>query len=175
MSKIFASLLSIFLLVMIFTLTVSEYAGFIDDTSDTISKQAVRDFVATAASKGYVDNRDYLDFQEKLNSTGVLYDVELTHYKKKYQPNYTDPKNYYTFEETFNVYYDQYYSGEILNTLFPNNGTEQDADIRKYTLSSGDMFKVNIKARSEKLSQRILGAIFPTSALFSPYYYSERV
>lgn len=135
------------------------------EDSMNMARASVDNFVETVTSKGYVDNRDYTVFRQELDSTGYVFEVSLEYLKKKYQPLYDDPNNFYTFKENFEVMYDGYYTKDILTKLFPNNGTAENDPSRRYNLRPGDLFVVRINSLSEtpgaELSSLILDKADP--------------
>jgi hypothetical protein len=175
MRSIVSSIAFVILFGIVSILLLAGYGSYADNTSRNISSDATRSFVNAVLSKGYVDNRDYLDFREQLDSTSQPYDVELIYYKKKFQPDYVDPNNFLTFKDSFEVTYEKHFTKEILDVIFPSTNYSQDDPIRRFKLSSGDMFKVKIKPKQGLLMGRILAIIYPVSKSSLPYWYSGRV
>lgn len=114
------------------------------DIAESVAEAATRDFVDSVRSKGYVDNVDYQIFIDTLSSTGVVFDVELEHYKKIYEPLYGDPLNFYTFTNQFEVIYDGYFTKDILDKLFPSSPLPPNSPDRRYEMRTGDLFNVRI-------------------------------
>lgn len=163
------------LLIFVIILMTASVSSDVDERSKDIAEQSTREFISAATSKGYIDNRDYQTFQQQLMSTGVVYDTVLEYRQKKYKPLYGDVNDFYTFTDNFEVYYDGYYTMEILNKLFPGNGTAEDDPSRRYNMSVDGTFTVRIKPRDTNLTATIMSVFFKTQDIRIPYSYSGRV
>jgi hypothetical protein len=117
-----------------------------DNNAETMAIRATQEFVDTTRSKGYIDNRDYTVFTRKLDYTGLVFNVTIEYNKKRYQPLYGDPNDFYSFTDKFEVMYEGYYNEDILNILFPGNGTEQDDPSRRFNMRVGDLISVRVES-----------------------------
>lgn len=152
-----------------------QYAKDLDDTTERVAHNALIEFVDTVRGKGYVDVRDYEVFQSKLDDTGTIYDVTLEYYRKVLEPNYTNPYNINTFQGSFEVRYDGYYTNQILKVLYPNNNLPTDAVERRLNMKVGDQFNVRIEPKGTSLAAQISNAIFNVSSGISPDRYGGMV
>lgn len=130
-----------------------------DELAMVIVKQAVQTFADTVRSKGYIDNRDYSELQAKLDSTGLTFETSLEYLKKRYQPLYVDPNDFYTFTEEYETMFEGYYTLDILSRLFPNNGKPDNDVSRRYNMSDGDLFYVRVNSLDTDFTAKI-GSIF---------------
>lgn len=145
-SKIFAAFLSVLLLYMV---PAGESARRQDDLSRMLVHQAVTKFVDSARLKGFVSPQMYMDFMQELDVTGNLYEIEMEHRHKKYEPVYLDPADPRTFQDRYSVIYDAYYENDILAYLFPESAISLEDQRRMYKLTAGDFFQVKIKSRNQ--------------------------
>lgn len=145
-SKWFAAFLSVLLLYMV---PAGESARRQDDLSRIVVYQSVTKFVDSVRMKGYLSPQMYRDFIHELDVTGNLYEVELEHQHKKYQPNYGDPADAGTFQDSYTVVYDAFFESEILGHLFPEAPLQQEDQSRIYKLTAGDFFQVKIKSQNK--------------------------
>lgn len=133
-----------------------------DQMAADIATQAMREFVNVTRGKGYIDNRDYTEFQKKLSATGRTFEVSLEYYKKRYQPLYDDPNDFYTFKDSYEVLYDGYYTNTILDVLFPKNSSlPQDSLERRFNMRAGDMINVRIESIDKDPSAMLRGIFLP--------------
>ncbi|WP_128896799.1 hypothetical protein [Longirhabdus pacifica] len=130
-----------------------------DQTAERVAEAALFTFVDTVRGKGYIEVRDYDIFLKSLDATGQTYDVTLEYYKKKLQPNY----NGATFQDTFHVRYDGYFTSEILGVLYKNDTTTPvDHPDRKVNMYVGDLFNVRIESTGRTLSSGFKSFLFQT-------------
>ncbi|MCG7409167.1 hypothetical protein MH117_17255 [Paenibacillus sp. ACRRX] len=144
-SKLFAILIAVLLL---YVYPASEASERQDDLSALVAHGAAVQFVDAVRSKGYITPTMYNEFERTLASTGNLYDVELEHLHKKYDPVYTNPTDPGTFQNEFEVHYDGFYSAEVKAILFPDNTWDQRDSRRRYKLTAGDFFTVKVANRN---------------------------
>lgn len=115
-----------------------------DQIAYNIAYQATTNFVDAVRNKGYITPTMYNDFMRELGSSNV-YDVQMEHKAKRYNPMYADPTDMATFTGQTDVYYDARYTETILKTLFPEGSTSDIADQRKYHMKAGDFFAVIVR------------------------------
>ncbi|MFD1736219.1 hypothetical protein ACFSCX_06530 [Bacillus salitolerans] len=145
LQKMFAFIIAVLLLYIVPSLF--SYLNQ-DELSEKISYPAVTTFVDSVRNKGYVSPQMYNEFVDEINHGTYVYDVQLLHQSKVYNPVYTDPTNPLTFQGTYNVDYEEYYTKQILEVLFPNNTLPDDDPSRLYKMHVGDFFKVVIKNKN---------------------------
>jgi hypothetical protein len=131
----------------------------LDDQGDQTSEGAIHTFVDTIRGKGYVDPTDYTVFIKNLGASGTTYTVSLEYYELTYQPNYTNPYAFGTFQNSFNAVYNGYFTDHILNILFPNNSIPEDDISRRFNMHAGDMFNVRLQPNDIRTSS-ILAKFF---------------
>ena len=107
-------------------------------------------FVDSARNLGYITPIMYEDFTTKLGYTSNMYDVNITHYSKRYDPVYDDPTDISTFKDEFEVNFVGNYNYEIMTALFPQNSLGDN-----YKMSKGDYFQVKIKNTNKTLLRNI--------------------
>lgn len=138
----------------------------IADRSDEISRQAaasaVAEFVDTTRGKGYIAVHDYETLLGKLDGTGIVFDVQLEHYRKTIQPVYTDPHNPTTFENRFTVEYIGVFTKDILDQLYPD--TVMDDEKRRYPMHAGDLLQVRVQSIGTTLGSRLQGMLHGSTA-----------
>ncbi|WP_338554575.1 hypothetical protein [Paenibacillus sp. KS-LC4] len=121
---------------------------------------ATIEFVDTVRSKGYVDLYDYKIFLSSLDASYGVFEVQLEYYKKNLQPNYTDPNDFSTFQNSFNVRYDGYYTKEILNRLYGNSALAEDDPNRRFNMFVGDLFNVRLSLKGTTLASNFRTFLF---------------
>jgi hypothetical protein len=141
LSKAFALILTILLL---YFFPISEAYERQDDISYMVALRTVTEFTDSVRNKGYITPTMYNDFFNQLQTTGNTFDVKMEHYHKKYTPVYTDPTDPLTFQKKITVDYDGFYTPQIMKRLFPDDGKAIDDVNRRYTMSTGDFFKVTV-------------------------------
>jgi hypothetical protein len=86
----------------------------------------------------------------------------MEYYKKNLQPLYTNPDDYSTFQNSFSVRYDGYFSKDILEILYPSSGPLLAADDpdRRFTMHVGDLFNVRLESEGTTLASRMRSLLF---------------
>lgn len=140
-----------------------------DTTTNLFVYTETTKFVDAVRNTGYLTSRMYQEYLDKLAATNVLFNVELEHQHKKYDPIYSDPMDLSTFQDDFSINYSGYYTKEILDVLFPNDSSISE----KYRFSQGDYFNVKVvnqnKTLATKLSQFIYGRNLPKETIIIHY------
>ncbi|MFM9280873.1 hypothetical protein [Paenibacillus jiagnxiensis] len=106
-----------------------------DQIAYNLAYQATTNFVDSVRNKGYITPTMYNDFMRELGSSN-LYDVQMEHKAKQYNPIYEDPEDDSTFTGQTDVYYDARYTDSILKTL--SSGS-------RYYMREGDFFSVTVR------------------------------
>ncbi|MCQ4085595.1 hypothetical protein [Saccharibacillus sp. JS10] len=138
---IFAALLAVLLL---FMYPLYEQARSQDKLANITIQGAATHFIDRTRTKGYITPTMYEEFNAQLAATGYSYDVELKHMHKLTSPDYSDPANTSTFQNSFTTYYSEFYNEQILAVLFPNITLPKDHANRRYTLQVGDYIGIEI-------------------------------
>lgn len=119
-----------------------------DQIAYNVAYKATTNFVDAVRNKGYVTPTMYNDFTKELNSISNIYDIQMEHKSKKYNPVYTDPADQSTFQNKADVYYDEFFQDDILAAIFPDNKLPVTDETRKYRLKVGDFFSVTVKNKN---------------------------
>lgn len=141
-SKLVGALLAVLLL---YIYPAAEAANRQDELSQLTVYNTVTSFVDAVRTKGYITPSMYNQFQRDLSLTGNTYNIELEHLHKKYVPEYTDPANQTGFTGEFHAVMDGYYNAQILPVLYPDADLSLDNPSRRYLLTSGDTFRVDVE------------------------------
>ena len=152
LSKMLAALLAVLLL---YIYPAAEAANRQDELSQLTVYNSVTSFVDAVRTKGYITPTMYNQFQQELSLTGNTYNTQIEHLHKKYVPAYDDPANQLGFTGEFDAVMDGYYNEQIMPVLYPDNLVSIDDPSRKYFLTSGDSFRVEVQN-----TNRTPGAIF---------------
>jgi hypothetical protein len=156
-SKLFAGFLAV-VLMLIFPLY--HQAVKQDDISQIIIQKEVTEFVDAVRTKGYITPQMYSEFSEDLAATGNVFNIELEHLHKKFNPEYADPANPASFQNSFKDYYEGHYTDEITKVLFPENDTQpMDSTKRRYILAVNDYFSVKVKNQNRTMATVLRDAI----------------
>lgn len=165
-AKVFTVLLAVLLL---FIYPMMEMLEQQDYTTNLFVYTETTKLVDAVRNTGYLTSRMYQEYLDKLSVTNVIFDVKLEHEHRKYDPIYTDPLDESSFQDDFAVNYRGYYTKEILDILFPNDGS----NFEKYYFSQGDYFKVKAvnknKTLATKVVQFIYGRELPTETIIIQY------
>lgn len=87
-----------------------------DDISYSLALRITTNFVDNVKSKGYISKEMYDNFISRLAVTGNVYDIQLEHVAKKYNPviySYDDEFKEIKEKFDYNVYKDQFENGQI--------------------------------------------------------------
>lgn len=139
---IFAALLAVLLL---FMYPLYEQARSQDKIANNVIQSAATHFIDSARTKGYVTPLMYEEFNAQLAATGNQYEVEIEHLHKRYFPEYSDPANPATFQNSFSTFYDGFYNEQIIPVLFPADSRQKDDPSRWYTMQVGDYIGIKLK------------------------------
>ena len=156
LSKFIAIVIAAFLL---FIFPVKNEFERQDETSRMFVLTETTKFVDSARNIGYITPLMYLQFSKGLSATGNVYEIELEHYHKKYDPIYDDPSVAASFKEDFSVNYSGTFTDEILKKLFPGDSAVTD---RTYKMSKGDYFAVRIYNKNKTIATRMQEMVYNT-------------
>ncbi len=140
-----------------------------DDVARHAASSAVEEFADTVRGKGYIAARDYETLRARLDGTGLVFEVQLEHYRRTIQPVYSDPNNSSTFQNRYTIEYVGSFSKDILDRIYPTPGTfeaSRPADdlVRRYPMHAGDLLQVRVQSRGTTLGSRLQGMLFGQTA-----------
>lgn len=137
-------------IVVLFLAVVGIYSAKMDSNAQTYCNDVIEEFVDRSRASGYISAESYLEMMRKINSTGNLYEVEITHQSKTSVP-YIDASGN-EVQGRYAESYNAYYRNEILGVLFPDG----NAGYGNYPLKKGDYLKVNFSLKEPTLGGRML-------------------
>lgn len=156
MADYFGKIFTVFLAVLLLYIwPTSDALERQDDISYLAAFKSVTTFVDSVRNKGYISPDMYSDFEYQLSLTGNIYEIEIEHKHKRYDPIYLDPSDPTTFQNRFNVNYEAFYKEQILPVIFPNNSLPKSDDSRKYKLTVGDYFSVKVKNKNKTMAGQL--------------------
>lgn len=147
--KILALIISVLLL---FIIPLQNMFQRQDDISYTIVYTESNKFIDTARDIGYFNEEMYLNFINKLKSTGNIYNITLEHYYKRYIPIYDSTDTIYLNKYT--ISYEGIYTDDILEDL-KNEGI--------YKMKSGDLIYINVTNTSKTKASKLRDIIYNNS------------
>ncbi|MFL1672727.1 hypothetical protein [Paenibacillus dendritiformis] len=115
----------------------------------TLAYSSVTGFVDAVRDKGFITPIMVNDLIAQLAQSGHVFDIEMEHGIKKYNPIHADPADAGTFQARFEVYYDFHYTDELNRVLFPDSSAPLTDPDRVYYLKAGDIFRVVVKNVNE--------------------------
>lgn len=150
-SKVFAIILAV--LVMFMMPTYQNYKKH-EDLAYLNTYKVVTNFTDSVRMKGYITPEMYKEFSLALhNGTNVLFDIEMEHQQKVYNPVYTDPTNPNSFTGEYRVDYESFSAAQINKVLFESN---EPYDKRMYKLQQDDYFYVTVRNKTKFKSTMML-------------------
>lgn len=160
-SKVTAALLAVCLLYLFPAYQAAEKE---EGIRQLVSYNLLVEFADAVRTKGYISEGMYRDFAQEIGLAGGVYDIEIEHQHKKYHPEYSDPADAATFQNTFSVVYDSYYTEDILGELFPETASTPAFPVidRKYYLQARDFISITITDRSRSMYDVLTEFIFPS-------------
>lgn len=167
MGDSFSKIIALFLAVLLlFIFPIKNEFERQDQTTRMFVLTETTRFADSVRNLGYITPIMYQEYANKLASTNVLYEIKMEHYSKKYDPIYDDAWN---FQDNYNVNYSAYYTGDIMETLFPDT----NASGQKYKMSKGDYFLVKVKNKNKtmatKIQELLYNADFATERIMVNY------
>lgn len=163
-----AILVFILLVMVLFYVPTYDTYSKQEDLIRLNTRQAVTDFVDNVRYKGYITPKMYEDFQLKIGIADVIFDIDVEHQHKVYNPIYTDPADTNTFTGDYTVDYDSFYWDGISSKLYDVQLPIED---RTYKLEKGDYFKVTIENKSKLKSTILFGFLSNSIDESSPEIY----
>jgi len=156
MSELVGRVATVILAVFLFFgLTVALFAQKQDITIQNYVDDAAHEFIDTSRATGYISASSYDRMVNRLDSTGNVYDIEMTHYMEKQYPEFENGQvvNYVTGYDTENTQ-------DILNQLYGTADEQGEDAIGRCSMNTGDYIRIEIKNRNATLGGRLLAMIF---------------
>jgi hypothetical protein len=166
LSKMVAIIIAVILLFIFPIMNMFENQ---DDISRNIVFNETAKFVDSVRNLGYITPKMYNDFYKKIEATGNIYNVSLTHMHLVVNPVYTDVTDFSSFQDNAESNFNNVYTNVIVNTLFPNNPTGNE----RYKLNAGDYFVLEIfndnKTMGTKIKELFLNVDLPDKNIIVNY------
>ena len=171
-SKVFAIILAA--LVMFYFVTYQNYKKQ-EDLAYIHTYQEVTKFVDSVRMKGYITPKMYEQFELGLHQGNeILFDIEILHEQKKYQPVYTNGTAFQpaTFTGKYQVQYDEYFKQQLFDVLYDESVPYNQ---RMYKLQKDDYFTVTVQNKTKFKSTMLLSMLTGGAAgttdttLYFPY------
>ncbi|NLU52570.1 MAG: hypothetical protein GXX10_06880 [Clostridiaceae bacterium] len=158
--KILAFLLCAILLFLAPLMSILERQ---DDIAYNVVLTECNRFVDTCRDLGYITPNIYLELTERLNSTGNMYDIKLSHISRTVDPVYVENGSSLVFTGEYEVHHVAFGESQILSVLFPEDNTlpayHKD---RRYLMSMGDLLFIEVKNRGKTMAQALRDMILFT-------------
>lgn len=140
-------------LAVIFMMPILLFAIKSDSTAENYANDAVDEFINRACATGMITSSSYEEMINRLDSTGITYDIYLIHSDEKTAPTVLDDGSVKL--DSYEKYYEEHRNSEIYETLFPDNA---ETGIRKYYLGNGDYIRVVVENNTPTLGTRLFSA-----------------
>ena len=153
--KIWFTIIGVF---FVFTIPVMLFTMKQDVTIQNYVDNVAHEFVDTSRAKGYIDQLAYDNLIARLDSTGNVYDIEVTHYVEKDYPVYSGDG---TTVENYESGYEVKTTTEIINDIYgyvDEDGTEHEGG--RHKMYDGDRLKIQIKNQSPTVGRRMMSLVF---------------
>ena len=147
MSDTLITIIAIFLFaVLMFIFPLMSVSERNDDIAQTVVQTATSEFVKKVSTYGSIKPNDYSAYVHELHATGNTYEIEIEVQHLDENPG---KKQATTSSDLIgeNVYYSTY-TTEILDTMFPTSGDEEN-----YVLKKGDNIIVTVKNTNKTIAQ----------------------
>ena len=148
LSKVFAVIVTI---IAIFIVPVVNLANSHDDIVQPTVYSATTEFVEDVREQGKLTQDMYISFVQKLDDTGLLYDIEMVHSHDTAVPEFDDAGKTVGVKEVENLIY----TDEILKSVYETNGI--------YKFNKGDYFSVKVTNKEATLGQQMRRTVFRMS------------
>lgn len=116
-----------------------------DAISQLYVTQETTKLVDSIRAGGELNRNMYYDYINRIDKTGNLYNIEITHAHRRVAPDYDDVTD--TVGDTISSYYYNTYEDEIFEAF--DQG-------REYQFSQGDYISVKVMNRNKTMAQRML-------------------
>jgi len=150
--KILAFLIGAILLFLVPLLNMMERQ---DDIAYNIVLAECNRFVDICRDTGFITPNMYTDFVDRINSTGNTYEIRMSHIKRSVYPVYRQSGSTMVFSGEYEVIRVNKGEEEILKTLFPQNSVSALDESRRYKMSMGDLFFVEVQNKGKTMAVAI--------------------
>lgn len=116
-----------------------------DSISQLFVTQETIKLVDCIRAEGVLSSNMYFDYINRIDKTGNLYNVEITHAHRRVAPDYDEVTD--TVRDGISVYYYNTYKDEILAAF---------DEVRDYSFSQGDYVSIKVTNRNKTTAQRML-------------------
>lgn len=155
--KVLAFLLSAVLLFLVPLMNILERQ--IDIAYNVVFAECNR-FADACRDTGYITPNMFKEFTDRINSTGNTYDIKLSHVHRTVNPVYRQEGTSLIFTGRYEVNHIAVDETEIMGVLFPENSPLSVLDpARRYEMSMGDLFFVEVKNRGKTMAAALRGMI----------------
>lgn len=124
-----------------------------DQNTQAYCEDAINEFVANSCSAGYISPSAYLEMTKRVNNTGNMYEVTITHDAKVVMPEVNEDGD--EVEGSYVVSVMTFNNEEILEEMFPYGSSTY----YNYPLNNGDEIKVSLSLKSPTLAGRLFSYI----------------
>ncbi|SHO47017.1 hypothetical protein [Anaerocolumna xylanovorans] len=147
--EVFGKIVAIFAgVVLLFIAPLFYMAQKQDSISQLYVTQETVRLVDGIRAEGEVSRIMYYDYISRIDKTGNLYDIEITHSHRKVAPDYDEVTD--TAGDTISSYFYNTYEDEIFEAF--DEG-------KAYHFSQGDYISVKIINRNKTMAQRMLSGV----------------
>lgn len=141
----------IFGVFVLFIGTITQFSLRNDTTVQNFVSTETRNFVNTSRQTGTITLAQYEEFINELDSTKMLYDIEMKHYKEKSIPS-TDARGYES-------YYEIEDGKDIIDTI-----KDKAKSGGVYNMNVGDFITVTVKNHEPTTGRKLLGFLVMSPA-----------
>mgnify|MGYP000866053438 FL=1 len=127
-----------------------------DDIAYNIVLAECNRFVDACRDTGYITPDMYLEFTNRISSTGNTYMIRLSHIKRSVTPVYKQIDGNLSFTGEYEITHVKYGEHDILDVLYPDNSALPAHDkSRRYDMSMGDLFFVEVQNKGKTMATAI--------------------
>ncbi len=158
--KVLAFLLCAILLFLVPLLNMLERQ---DDIAYNVVLTECNRFADICRDTGFITPNQYSDFINRINSTGNLYQIRLSHVKRSVSPIYKQTGGTLAFTGEHEIIHVNIGEEEIMGVLFPINTASPLDKSRRYKMGMGDLFFVEVKNKGKTMAVAIRDMILFTN------------
>lgn len=147
--KLLGFLLAAILLVAVPTMSLAERQ---DDITLSVVQAEANRFADTARDMGMISPRMYDRFVERLQATGLRYDIRLRHDRHAWQPVYQTTNTGLDFTGEYERSSVTEGESTILGVLYPDDMAGMEESSRFYRMHVGDQLQVEVRSRGDTLA-----------------------
>lgn len=150
--KVLAFLICAILLFLVPLLNMLERQ---DDIAYNIVLAECNRFVDICRDTGFITPDLYANFTDRLNTTGNTYQIRMSHIKRSVYPVYRQTGSTMAFSGEYEIIRVNKGEEEILRTLFPVDSASAPDGSRRYEMSMGDLFFVEVQNKGKTMAVAI--------------------